>query len=214
MLQPNAKFLESTRGRIVDLLRRRNRTVDELASELGITDNAVRLQLSLLERDGIVRASGVRRDGGVGKPATFYEIVPSAEAAFSNAYLPFLSTLLRALGERLTPQAFRALMRDVGHRMAGDRPVSDRDLEERVELASQLLNELGGVTTIERSPDGRTLMIRGCGCPLSVAVGERKEVCAAVQVMLSDVIGAEIREHCDRSERPQCCFEVSGDRSR
>jgi predicted ArsR family transcriptional regulator len=209
MASLNARFLESTRGRIVDLLRRRNRTVDELASELGVTDNAVRLQLQLLERDGLVRASGVRRDGGVGKPATFYEIVPDAEAALSNAYLPFLSTLLRALGERLSPAAFRALMRDVGHRLAGDQSAGDKGVEARVELASRLLNDLGGLTTVERSDDGRTLIIRGCGCPLGVAVSERKEVCNAVQVMLGDVIGAEVREHCDRSERPQCCFEVS-----
>jgi predicted ArsR family transcriptional regulator len=208
----NSRFLESTRGRIVDLLRRGTRTVDELAAELGVTDNAVRLQLQLLERDGVVRASGVRRDGGVGKPATFYEVVPSAEAALSNAYLPFLSTLLRALGDRLSPAAFRALMRDVGHRLAGDQPASDRDVEARVQVASRLLNDLGGLTTIERSSDGRTLVIRGCGCPLGVAVSERKEVCNAVQVMLSDVIGVEVREHCDRSERPQCCFEVAARR--
>ena len=205
----NSRFLDSTRGRIVDLLRRRSRRVEELASELGVSGNAVRLQLQLLERDGVVRASGVRRDGAVGKPATFYEIVPSAEAALSHAYLPFLSTLLRALGERLSPAAFRALMRDVGHRLAGDQPAAERSIEARVELASRLLNDLGGLTTVEPSEDGRTLMIRGCGCPLGVAVAERKEVCSAVQVMLSDVTGAEVREHCDRSERPQCCFEVS-----
>lgn len=212
MVKVNTRFLGSTRGRIVDLLRRRNRTVDELAAELGVTDNAVRLQLGLLERDGIVRASGVRRDGGVGKPATFYEIVPSAEADFSNAYLPFLSTLLRALGERMTPAAFRALMRDVGHRLAGDQPATERDIEARVELASNLLNDLGGLTTIEKSDDGRTFMIRGCGCPLSVAVAERKEVCNAVQTMLGDVIGVEVREHCDRSDRPRCCFEIASRR--
>ncbi|HEX4683202.1 MAG TPA: helix-turn-helix domain-containing protein [Gemmatimonadaceae bacterium] len=205
----NSRLLESTRGRIVDLLRRRSRTVEELASELGVSGNAIRLQLQLLERDAVVRASGVRRDGGVGKPATFYEILPAAEAALSQAYLPFLSTLLRALGERLSPAAFRALMRDVGHRLAGDQPVAERSIERRVELASRLLNDLGGLTTIERSKDGGTFMIRGCSCPLGVAVAERKEVCNAVQVMLSDVVGADVREHCDRSERPQCCFEVS-----
>jgi predicted ArsR family transcriptional regulator len=212
MASLNTRFIESTRGRIVDLLRRRNRTVDELASELGVTDNAIRLQLQLLERDGVARASGVRRDGGVGKPATFYEIVPSAEAALSNAYLPFLSTLLRALGERLSPAAFRALMRDVGHRLAVEQPPGERNIEARVEVASRLLNDLGGLTTVERSDDGRTLTIRGCGCPLGVAVTERKEVCNAVQVMLSDVIGTEVREHCDRSDRPQCCFTISSRR--
>lgn len=208
MVSLNARFLETTRGRIVDLLRRRNHTVDELATELKVTDNAIRLQLQLLERDGVVRARGVRRDGGVGKPATFYEIVSDAEAALSNAYLPFLSTLLRALGERLSPAALRALMRDVGHRLANDRSAGERSIDARVEVASRLLNDLGGLTTVEQSEDGRTIIIRGCGCPLGVAVAERREVCSAVQVMLSDIIGAEVREHCDRSERPQCCFEV------
>src|ERR1043166_3503397 len=97
----NARFFESTRGRIVELLRRLARTVDELAAELGVTDNAVRLHLGALERDGVVRSRGGRREGAVGKPATIYEIDPAADPIFSNAYLPFLSTLLASLGDRL-----------------------------------------------------------------------------------------------------------------
>ena len=38
----NERFLASTRGRIVGLLRRGSRTVNELADEVGLTDNAVR----------------------------------------------------------------------------------------------------------------------------------------------------------------------------
>jgi predicted ArsR family transcriptional regulator len=48
-------FFESTRGRIVALLRRTGLTVDELAQELGLTANGVRAHLATLERDGIVR---------------------------------------------------------------------------------------------------------------------------------------------------------------
>ena len=205
----NARFFESTRGRIVELLRRSARTVDELAAELGVTDNAVRLHLGALERDGVVRSRGVRREGAVGKPATIYEIDPAADPIFSNAYLPFLSTLLASLGDRLSVRELRALMRDVGHRLAGDPATDAGSIAARAELASNVLNELGGLTTIERTGNGRTLEIRGCGCPLSVAVGEREEVCLAVQSMLSAITGAEVKEHCDRSgDRPQCCFQI------
>ena len=41
---------KSTRNRIVALLRRGERSVEELAESLGLTDNAVRAQLSALER--------------------------------------------------------------------------------------------------------------------------------------------------------------------
>ncbi len=207
---PTDRFLDSTRGRIVDLLRRKSHTVDELAAELGVTDNAVRLHLGMLERDGIVRSKGVRRDGAVGKPATVYDIEPSAEPMFSKAYLPFLSALLASLGEKLSVREHKAMMRDVGRRLASGAESDVTALNDRAELASRVLNELGGLTSVERGPNGNTILVRGCGCPLSAAVNEREEVCTAVTTMLSEMTGAEVRESCDRSgERPCCCFELS-----
>jgi predicted ArsR family transcriptional regulator len=57
------RFFATTRGRLVALLRRREHTV----VELGVTDNAIRAQLTGLERDGLVEQRGVRR--GAGKPS-------------------------------------------------------------------------------------------------------------------------------------------------
>jgi DeoR family suf operon transcriptional repressor len=205
----DARFTESTRGQIVSLLRQSARTVDELARELKLTDNAVRLHLATLERDGVVQARGIRRGGGVGKPATEYEITVEAEPSFSNAYIPFLNSLLATLGDRMSATELKALMRDVGHNLAGTPPDSPASVAARTEMASQLLNALGGITTVERDAGGRALRIKGCGCPLSVAVGQREEVCVAVQTMLRDVIGVPVREECDRAERPRCHFVVS-----
>jgi predicted ArsR family transcriptional regulator len=204
----DGRFFESTRGQIVALLRQSAKTVDELARELDLTDNAVRLHLGTLERDGVAQPRGVRRGGGVGKPATEYEITVEAEPSFSNAYVPFLSTLLGALGDRMTPAQLRAIMRDVGHRLAGSPPESPASVAARTEMASKLLNALGGVTTVERDKEGKGLRIRGCGCPLSAVVGQREEVCVAMQTMLRDVIGVAVREECDRSGRPRCQFAV------
>jgi predicted ArsR family transcriptional regulator len=206
----NGRFFESTRGRIVDILRRGARTVDELATELEITDNAVRLHLGMLERDGVVRSRGVRREGSVGKPATIYDIAPDADPLFSNAYLPFLSTLLASLADRMSVRELKALMRDVGQRLAGGAKPGEGNLAARADLASKVLNELGGMTTVEMAPGSKALSVRGCGCPLSAAVSERQEVCVAVQTMLAELTGAEIKETCDRTgERPQCCFRIS-----
>ncbi len=74
------RFLESTRGRIVRLLRGSSRTVEELATQLELTDNAVRAHLTTLERDGLVRQSGVRR--GARKPHFTYSLTPEAEKLF------------------------------------------------------------------------------------------------------------------------------------
>ncbi|HYI16504.1 MAG TPA: ArsR family transcriptional regulator, partial [Thermomicrobiales bacterium] len=92
------RFFSSTRGRIVTFLRRSNRTVNELAEELDLTDNAVRAHLATLERDGIVRQQGVRREGG--KPSYDYDLTPEAEALFPKAYEPVLRELIGAIEER------------------------------------------------------------------------------------------------------------------
>jgi len=187
--------------------------VDELASALGLTDNAVRTHLAALERDGLIRQEGVRRGSGAGKPATIYALAPDAEPLFSRAYVPVLTQLLAALSSRLSVVEYEALMRDVGRRLAAGQPAPPRDraLEPRVRAAAALLEELGGIAEVERRDDApETFFVRGCGCPLAAAVAERPETCRAVEELLATVTGAAVRERCDRSgERPRCGFEIS-----
>src|ERR1041384_8305343 len=99
------RFFESTRGRIVSLLRGATRTVNELAAELELTDNAVRAQLLTLERDGLVRQSGVQR--GFRKPHFAYELTPEAEHLFPKSYDALLNQFLAVLKNRLTPKIGR-----------------------------------------------------------------------------------------------------------
>jgi predicted ArsR family transcriptional regulator len=204
------RFLETTRGQIVALLRRGPLTVEELAKSLGLTDNAIRLHLSTLERDGLVRQEGVRRGGGAGKPATIYGIHPDAEPLFSRAYAPVLGALLEELVDQLPAKRSEALMEGLGRRLAaelapGRAPAGDRAT--RVRAAAALLESLGGETRTERRGDA--LVIRACGsCPLSAAVARRPELCQAVEALLSEVVGAPVRECCDHGERPRCCFAI------
>jgi predicted ArsR family transcriptional regulator len=203
----NKRFLDTTRGQIVALLRREVRTVDDLAHALGLTDNAVRAHLATLERDGLVTQVGVRRGTGAGKPATLYELHPEAEPLFSRAYAPVLRAMLDAIAERMSEQEAEALMRDVGRRLGAQlgRDVTG-GLQARVHAAAALLSALGGEAYVEKGDD--TLQLRGYGCPLSAAVTARAEVCHAVEALLTEVIGTTVREHCDRGVRPRCCFHV------
>ncbi|MCA1666754.1 MAG: helix-turn-helix domain-containing protein, partial [Thermomicrobia bacterium] len=90
--QGNKRFWGSTRGRIITLLRRASRTVDELAQTLDLTDNAVRAQIATLKQDGLVEQRGVRRS--TSKPAYAYDLTPEAEQLFPKAYAPALAQLL------------------------------------------------------------------------------------------------------------------------
>lgn len=209
-LPGSRRFFESTRGRVVERLRRGACTVEALADELELTDNAVRGHLATLERDGMVRAAGVRRDGGVGKPATIYELAPEAEAAMSRAYVPMVRALLGALAHRLSPRQLRAVFRDAGRRLAHGGPPAAGGLRARVEVAAAALTELGGLLSVEPSDAGYRIV--ACGCPLSEAVVQQPEVCTAVETMLAELTGAAVHQQCEHGARPQCRFEVSASR--
>ncbi|HET6778746.1 MAG TPA: helix-turn-helix domain-containing protein [Gemmatimonadales bacterium] len=197
---------QNTRGRLIALLRRSPQTVEELASALGVTDNAVRAQLASLERDGMVRQHGLRR--GSGKPSFSYSLQPEFEPTLSRAYIPMLIRLLRGMGDRLPAHQVADLLNKVGEDWAGELPRVAGDLKSKVAAASNLLNQLGGVTEIEH--EDRCLVIRGYSCPLALAVRQNRGVCIAVQALLSRYIGENVVEHCDREgERVHCRFEVS-----
>jgi predicted ArsR family transcriptional regulator len=139
------RFMESTRGQIVSLLRRSARTVEELAGALGLTNNAIRNHLATLERDGIVRQEGLRRGPGAGKPATVYELDPDAESLFSNAYAPVLGAVIDVLINDLPAEQTDTVMRRVGHQLAaGLGGQANGTLAARVRAAAGVLTALGG----------------------------------------------------------------------
>jgi predicted ArsR family transcriptional regulator len=202
------KFFESTRGRIVTLLRRSGSTVEELARALDVTDNGVRAHLAVLERDGIVRQRGsVRRGSGGGKPAYLYELEPEAEDLFPKAYEPVLRRLLDVLSERTGEEKAEELLRAVGRRLAEEREVPADGARARMEAAVAMLNELGGLAELEESDGG--FVIRGYSCPLAGVTPDHPEVCRMAETLIAELAGVPVHERCDRGERPRCCFEIA-----
>jgi predicted ArsR family transcriptional regulator len=202
--QRNPRFFASTRGKIVTLLRRASRTVEELAQALDLTDNAVRAQLALLERDGLVQQRGIRR--GSSKPAYVYSLTPTAEELFPKAYGPVLRQLLEALNEHLIAEEVEALMRATGRRLAAMWSVPPGEVRTRLERAVEVLNELGGLAELKRH--NGTYIIQGYSCPLAAVVPGHPEVCRLAASLLTELVGMPVQERCDRSEQVGCCFVV------
>ena len=201
--------VDATRDRLLALLRESAWIVDDLAERLGVTDNAVRFHLDALEHSGTVRKERVRKIGVVGQPASVYSLSPGGEEAFSRAYAPVLMACLEELRDRTSGPQVVAFLKRVGKRLARGFSQSEGPLSSRVNGASDLLNALGGITSVEKS--GGTYRIVGRACPLSRAVEADHCVCAAVTSLVAEVVGAEVTERCDRSGRPKCCFEISSD---
>ena len=76
------QLLDTSRGRIVGLLRAGRCTADDIATKLGLTPSAVRLQLGAMERDGVVRKVGKRL--GTTRLSVVYELTPEIDQLLSK----------------------------------------------------------------------------------------------------------------------------------
>lgn len=193
-----------TSGEIVELLRKREMTIDELASELGVTRTAVRAQLARHLRDGLVEERGLRRSAS--KPARLYGLTPDAELLLSRAYVPILTELLHVLARRLSRTEFDAVMHEVGRGLAPPQAAGQKSLADRITSAQALLGSFGALTDVSESEGRYTIL--GHGCPLAAVTADHPEACRTLEALLSELIGEPVVTACERFERKRCCFEV------
>lgn len=200
------RLIHGTSGRIIELLRQRPMTIDELAESLALTRTAVRAQLSALLHEGAVEQRALRP--GTSKPARIYGVSPDAELLFSRAYVPILTQLLHVLAGRMAREEFDGVMREVGRRALAGRPSPRGSLRDRADAAGALLNELGSLTEVEELQPGH-VVIRSHGCPLAAATIDHPEACNALESLLSEFVGAPVSKCCERYDRSRCCFELT-----
>jgi predicted ArsR family transcriptional regulator len=201
----NRHFFTSTRGRIVLLLRRSRYTVDELAQELSLTDNAVRVHLATLERDSLICQSGVRR--GSGKPALVYALTPEAEQLFPKAYAPVLQALLDVLTSSMSSEKREEVMQNAGRFLARQWKIAPGELRTRLQEAVAILNQLGGLAELEDC--GESYRIQGYSCPLAAVVPNHPEMCHLSQTLLAELLGVPVVEQCEQGTPARCCFSIA-----
>lgn len=230
-------LLRGTKGRIVKLLRRGEQTVDDLATPLELTPNAVRAHLAELERDGLVQQRSVRR--GPRKPSYGFSLTEGGEALFPRRYDQVLNAVLADLrgrrgrrgqdnwvdsGPALDSAAIEALFRRLGQDLAAQQAPRFAALAPgaRYGEALRFLRELGGEAQLEdgvgqkngqkygeESRDGDTAVIVGQSCPFKAVVPEHPEICALLESFLEGVLpGARVHECCEKGGTPRCRFQI------
>lgn len=197
------RLIGGTRQEVLELLLRADRTVQDVANEVGVSTNAIRGHLAALERDGLVAQRGTKRDTG-GKPATLYGLTEEAVELFPKAYAFVLEGLLAVLDDRIGAAQVRRALTEVGKRAAVPARGSSR---QRVQAAAEALRGLGATLEVHER-DGRW-RIQGFSCPLSSITQEgESRVCGLAQALVERTTGGTVLEACDRAFPARCAFEI------
>jgi len=179
--------------------------VDELAEALSITLNAVRSQLTILERDGVARVTSERR--GPRRPSHVFGLTSEGERLLSRAYVPALKAILEVLTSKGAEDEIEDILRDAGRKLAEKFGRASGDFRTRVARAVALLESLGATMETEEVAD--KLIIRGHGCPLSEAVEVEPRTCKCMETLIAELTQAQVEERCERGKQRRCMFLIS-----
>lgn len=184
------RFFQTTRGKIVSELRRRgSASATDLARSFGLSPNAVRQQLMVLERDGLVAETPVRR--GPTKPTYEFSLTNEADKLFPQAYDKMLTAVLREVrsqfGTAGVEQVFDGLSRRAIERAR--LAVTATKPEERVAQLTEMLRKSGVVAEYSLIDGGFALHEHNC--PYSSAAKEHPEVCQVIHHVIDEALGGE-----------------------
>jgi predicted ArsR family transcriptional regulator len=203
------RFFDSTRGKIVGALRSRGAaSAFDLASEFALSPNAIRQQLVILERDGLVAGKSVRR--GKTKPTHEYSLTPQADRYFPQAYDRMLGAVLREVrlsgGDAGVAQIFDGIAKRAVDKMAP--ALEGKSTLERLEAIADNIRGSGVAVEVEEH-DG-TIVLREHNCPYANVVSEHPECCTVIHTMLDEVVSPEVKQtESLATGGAECRFEVA-----
>ncbi|KIL39090.1 transcriptional regulator [Gordoniibacillus kamchatkensis] len=195
----------STRQVILTLIKTRGeRSVAELAKQLGVTEMAVRRHLNVMERDGLVRTKLVRQ--AMGRPTNVYSLSDEADELFPKNYHQLALDLLEELDttevEALFAKRQRKLYERYRERMQG------KTLPERVQELAGIQNASGYMAHWRETEPG-LYELSEHNCPISQVAAPYQEACSCELALFRQLLEAEVeRTECLAKGGGKCVYRI------
>ncbi|PEN14898.1 transcriptional regulator [Longibacter salinarum] len=183
-----------TRRELLRLVKQKGSlSLDEGMEALGMARTTVREHLLRLERKGLVERSTVR--SGRGRPSLLYTITAKANVLFPTRDDELMNDLLTFLNDQgagdLVTAFFESYWGERTERVERRlEDVGEDDVDARVELLRDILEEEGFMPKIDRTADGIT--IRECNCPFPESVKQTQVPCNLEVAFYESVLGVEV----------------------
>ena len=181
------EFTEADRPALLDLLKIHGPSnIPALAELRGVSLNAVRQQLNMLQREGLVEVRFEKRK--VGRPTQVFALTDKADALFPQAYGPLALTLLRQLKEMDGDQKVDQIF---------DRRTKSLIAAYRKRLAGKTLGEKWQELARIRAEEGYMARVEGKGltehhCPIAAIAKEFPQVCMFEKKLFQAVLGGPL----------------------
>ncbi len=194
--------MEGTRDEVVRILHERGeRSVAELAEEIGVSPGSIRRHMDLMVADRLLVSRLTRQSRG--RPTTRYALSEAGEEQTSSGhYQKLLERLSPALASLSTdeiagqggPVVLDRLFDHVAESVAREHSSSIRglSLNERVYEVTVALSHEGILQEVEDAGD--FFRLRNTGCPYRTTANETHACCAADRRTIELLLGAPVEQ--------------------
>lgn len=195
---------KNTRDIILETLKATNQaTVEELAEAADISPVTVRHHLNVLQAEGLLIASSIRRK--IGRPHYIYTLSDTGHELFPKRYALLSSRLLDELKTRYSGEVVTDLLQGVVQRIITDHRKDFETLhfEDKLNYVIYLLEKEGFLAQWELV-DGQ-YQLTEYSCPYISIGQEHTEVCTFDKGLIQIVLNTEIEQHSCMIRGDTCC---------
>ena len=193
------------------LLRQGEIDAAGLASQLGISVQAMRRHLRTLEDEGLVESTAVT--AGPGRPSNLWRLTSRGHQHFPDGSETFAIGLLDSLAQSLPPEMLSALLQQQAQDKADQyrRHLGDAPLEERVRALVDLRSREGYVSDLAPAQDGRGWCISEFHCSVQRIAEEFPAICdQELQLIRMTFPDCQVeRVHWRLESGHSCGFQIS-----
>jgi DeoR family transcriptional regulator, suf operon transcriptional repressor len=200
-----------SRDNILTIIRQNNGVnVDELAREMGLAPATVRRHLDILERDGLVDHTEVRKP--TGRPQYSFHLTEKGHDSVPKDYSRLLNELVKDIksipGEALNGSAGDVLLRESLERIGIRRAQEYAKGRNPVEAVEAAFDDGGYDPVVSRGDEGLT--IRVTNCPYRRASIDDDIICTVDRSMIKSLLGDKVQHSVEMSPEANECVYMLG----
>ncbi|MEX2316375.1 MAG: MarR family transcriptional regulator [Pirellulales bacterium] len=195
---------ESSDKTLLDAMRRQGAvTISELVAEMGVTATAVRQRLGRLMADGLVCRETERQARG--RPNHRYLLTEKGEQESGTNFNDLAVVLWEEIKAVDDPAVRRGLLKRIAERFVAKyrNAIDGPTLSERMESMARLMGERN--TPFEVNTKGELPVLSALACPYPELAKMDRGVCTMEKLMLSEVLGENMRLSECRLDGASCC---------
>ncbi len=206
--------MEGSRERIVRIIQQAGAAnVEKLSRQLGLAPATVRRHLDILQRDGLVTYSEVRKK--TGRPEYSFSLTERGHEVMPRSYDALLAELLQEIGSRRAgdmngksgPQVLKETFESLGRRAGAE--YMARAGNDPVAAAVAALRDRDFAPEVAQTSMG--LRVRLTNCPFRSVARLDKSVCTFDQTLITRLLGTPVQRESCIADGASCCEYVTAD---